>query len=281
MKRLPPKAGGADSGDNETTEPETPTVYTITNNLTNVTSNNNATEVEAGDSYEATLTADDGYEISSIIVEVGGEDVTEYVGLTDGYFYIGNVGGDIVITAIAEKVASNGKIYVFDSTSSSNFLFGEYHYKEYAGSVNEEAETSWPPSNDEDGLNTDASKIILQADYNTLLKPTGASPAWLCLEANYNGFFANNNSYIYNGTTYEPCKLGVPLEEVTLHVNAYCTDSGYATITYNDDSTNQITVTGTTLTEYSMSITLVSNAFFDFNSVEGCGNFVITDIWFE
>lgn len=74
--------------------------YSITNNLTNCTSSNNATGIASGGSYSATLTETSGYELSSVTVTMGGSDVTSTV-YSNGTITIASVSGDIVITAIA------------------------------------------------------------------------------------------------------------------------------------------------------------------------------------
>lgn len=80
--------------------------YTITQNLTNITSNNSATSVIEGESFTTTLTANDGYEISNVVVEMGGLDITmdAYIG---GTISIANVTGNVVITATAVKTGTS------------------------------------------------------------------------------------------------------------------------------------------------------------------------------
>lgn len=80
--------------------------YTITSNLTNVTSNNSMTSVIEGESFTTTLTANDGYEISNVVVEMGGLDITidAYIG---GTISIANVTGNVVITATAVKTGTS------------------------------------------------------------------------------------------------------------------------------------------------------------------------------
>lgn len=80
------------------------TVYTITNNLTNVTNSNAAASVEEGGSYSATLTVDDGYALESLAITMGGVDVTDTV-YAEGYILITEVTGDVVITAAAAEPA--------------------------------------------------------------------------------------------------------------------------------------------------------------------------------
>lgn len=74
--------------------------YTVTNNLTNVTNSSSATEVEEGWSYSATLTAFSGHAISSVVVKMGGVDITS-TAYSGGKITISSVTGDIVITAVA------------------------------------------------------------------------------------------------------------------------------------------------------------------------------------
>lgn len=81
-------------------EPTTQT-YTITSNLTNCTINNSATAVDEGSAYNATITANSGYELKSVTVTIGGSAVS----VSGGVINIASVTGDIVITAVAEEKA--------------------------------------------------------------------------------------------------------------------------------------------------------------------------------
>ena len=64
-------------------EPEIPdspvNVYSVTNNLTNVSTNNSITSIEEGQSYNATLTCGDDYDIYSVVVNMNGVDITNSV----------------------------------------------------------------------------------------------------------------------------------------------------------------------------------------------------------
>lgn len=95
------------SGGDEPVSPDVPVVikYKVTNNLTNVSTTNAAATIEQGAIYVASLSADDGYEISGVTVTMGGEDVTATC-YADGAISIPSVTGDIVITAVAEVPAS-------------------------------------------------------------------------------------------------------------------------------------------------------------------------------
>ena len=85
-----------------------PTVYRrITNSLTHVTSSNAAVSVEDGAAYTATLTAENGYTMSSVIVTMGEADITATAYNADtGVISIAAVTGNVVITAKATKVVS-------------------------------------------------------------------------------------------------------------------------------------------------------------------------------
>jgi hypothetical protein len=82
---------------------ESVTYYSITNNLTNVTNSNNASTIQSGSSYYATLTPDSGLSLTNVSVTMGGEAVS----VTDGIINIVSVTGDIVITAEAESTVVN------------------------------------------------------------------------------------------------------------------------------------------------------------------------------
>lgn len=89
---------GDDSGDDT---PETVT-YTITNNLTDVVSNNTDTSVNKNAAYSATLTAADGFTLegASVSVKMGDVDITT-TAYANGVVSISAVTGNVVITAKA------------------------------------------------------------------------------------------------------------------------------------------------------------------------------------
>lgn len=78
--------------------------YTITQNLTNVTSDNSATSVREGESFTANLTANDGCTLSDVTVKMGGADITS-TAVSGGTISIASVTGNIIITAVAESNA--------------------------------------------------------------------------------------------------------------------------------------------------------------------------------
>lgn len=78
-------------------------VYFISNKLTNITNSNTAKNILEGDSYVATLTPSEGFEISDVVVKMGNIDITS-TAYADGSININNVTGNIIITAIATKI---------------------------------------------------------------------------------------------------------------------------------------------------------------------------------
>ena len=74
--------------------------YTVTNTLTQCTTNNSATKAVRGSAYSATITANSGYELKSVTVTMGGNNVS----VSGGNINIANVTGKIVITAVAEEI---------------------------------------------------------------------------------------------------------------------------------------------------------------------------------
>lgn len=76
--------------------------YTVTNNLTNVTSSNVSTSVSDGSQYYATLTPKSGYTLGSVTVTMGGTNVTSSA-YSNGVINIPRVTGNIVITATATE----------------------------------------------------------------------------------------------------------------------------------------------------------------------------------
>lgn len=84
------------------------TVYrSITNSLTHVTSSNAAVSVEDGAAYTATLTAESGYTMGTVVVKMGGTDITSTAyTASSGVVSIAEVTGDVTITAAAVKIVT-------------------------------------------------------------------------------------------------------------------------------------------------------------------------------
>ena len=74
-----------------------------------MTSSSKVTSVKSGEPYNTTLTANPGYELESVIVKMGGSDITESA-YSDGDITISAVTGNIVITASAVQSSSSGQL---------------------------------------------------------------------------------------------------------------------------------------------------------------------------
>lgn len=89
--------------------------YSVTKDLTSCTIDNSCTTIIEGESYSATISANSGYELSSVRVTMGGTDITSSV-VSGGNISIASVTGNIIITAVAEESAPKGNLV--DPTSS-------------------------------------------------------------------------------------------------------------------------------------------------------------------
>ena len=96
---------------------DTNVYYTVKNTLTNCKNSNSATQVIEGNSYSATITANDGYELKTVTVTMGGTNVS----VSGGKINIASVTGNIVITAVAEVVKTETNFAVYNSTNTSDW----------------------------------------------------------------------------------------------------------------------------------------------------------------
>ena len=85
------------------------TRYTITNNLTNVSTSNSANSIAEGSSYEAKLSVSTGYNIGNVSITMGGVDITSTC-YNNKTITISSVTGNIVITAVAVEAAGTTDI---------------------------------------------------------------------------------------------------------------------------------------------------------------------------
>lgn len=76
--------------------------YSVTYNLTDVTSSNTATEAVEGNSFTATLSVGTDYALDTVKVTMGGVDITA-TAYANGVISIAEVTGNIVITATAKE----------------------------------------------------------------------------------------------------------------------------------------------------------------------------------
>lgn len=76
--------------------------YTVTNSLANCTTSNNTSNATSGGTYSATLAADTGYTLGTVLVVMGGANITSTAyNSSTGAISIAEVTGDISITADA------------------------------------------------------------------------------------------------------------------------------------------------------------------------------------
>ena len=109
------KIDGIASGDSGTT-----TKYTITNNLTNVSTNNSTQTVIAKSSYSATLSPYSGYTMNTITVTMGGVNVTSTT-VANNKITISSVTGNVVITANATSTTVTPTVNPVFELNASNF----------------------------------------------------------------------------------------------------------------------------------------------------------------
>ena len=105
------KLSATSSGGSETTK------YTITNNLTNCTTNNPAITVDKNSSYTATLTANSGYTLGTPTIVMGLTDITS-TAYRDGVITINDVTGNITITCSASATNACTSISLDQTTLS-------------------------------------------------------------------------------------------------------------------------------------------------------------------
>ena len=99
---------GENAGDLVITGNATKKTYTITNNLTGVTSSNTTTSIEYGSSFETTLSASEHHKVVGVTVTMGGVAQSSAYDVSTGKVSIANVTGNIVITASSEEYAVTG-----------------------------------------------------------------------------------------------------------------------------------------------------------------------------
>ena len=91
-------------------------MYTVSNNLTHCTTNNDAASIGEGQAYRATITAEEGYQLDTATITMGGTDVTATV-YNAGVINIASVTGNIVITVTTSEDMT-GVLHFVDFTQS-------------------------------------------------------------------------------------------------------------------------------------------------------------------
>lgn len=93
--------------------------YTITNTLSNITNSNAAQSVDEYHSYVATLTANNGYAISSVSITMAGADASQYY--SNGTINIPSVTGNIIIAATATEIVRENLLTMNDGKINKRF----------------------------------------------------------------------------------------------------------------------------------------------------------------
>lgn len=106
--------------------------YVISNNLTNVSTNNSMTSIEENKSYSAKLTAYSGYTINSIIVTMGGTNITS-TSVANNTINISKVTGNVTITASATLTTTTTVPNPVFELNASNFTSGANKWVDLVG----------------------------------------------------------------------------------------------------------------------------------------------------
>ena len=107
------------------------TTYSVVNNLSNASTSNGTATIVDGSTYTATITANSGYELSSIRVTMGGVDITS-TAVSGSNITIAKVTGDIVITATTTviEVPPSYTNLVLTSTDANGNIYNGTGYQE-------------------------------------------------------------------------------------------------------------------------------------------------------
>ena len=115
--------------------------FSITNKLTNVSNSNSAIQIDYGNSYSATITANSGYGITSISITMGGVDITSTT-FNNNEINISKVTGDLIISISATETLTISNIANITQTPNTEF------YIEYTTNIAvAKHEVSWDGGN--------------------------------------------------------------------------------------------------------------------------------------
>lgn len=208
--------------------------YSVTNNLTNCTTNNSVSTVKLGDGYSATITPDSGYVLdgAAVTVTMNGEDVTTSV-YNNGTIQIASVTGNIVITvtavvAIVENLFDKSKCTINSRYSGGTGIVtaGGYFITDYIPCSPGDVLT-WRGGTLHDTLDKiafyKADKTPVSAKsfayvYFTVIS-SGKNPA-THFEANANGSYSNTLGKIWAGSTTAESQLS---DFAYVRINSYVT----------------------------------------------------------
>lgn len=167
--------------------------YTVTNTLTNCTSNNSTTSIRKGSAYSATISPDSGYQMkgATVLITMGGADITS-AAYSDNTITIVAVTGNIVINITAPAIIGPQWI---ETTSPSSVYYN--HVSSVAGAIYANHVVSRSSNNpgyssiakSSDGINWE---MIGTVNKNTLYDQDGISQPFI---------FGENGVVIYPSST--------------------------------------------------------------------------------
>ena len=183
------------------------TRYTITNNLTNVSTSNSANSIAEGSSYEAKLSVSTGYNIGNVNITMGGVDITSTC-YNNKTISISSVTGNIVITAVAVEAAGTTDI---DSKYTLVYSLGEETV--FNGSSNIETGVKLFDSDKDFTILADftpSSQNISPSKQNVLFRIKQSQAPWIGIDiSNWNGgTTTGNRGSMVNGSTKKGYILG-------------------------------------------------------------------------
>ena len=183
------------------------TRYTITNNLTNVSTSNSANSIAEGSSYEAKLSVSTGYNIGNVSITMGGVNITSTC-YNNKTINISSVTGNIVITA--EAVESTGTTDM-DSKYTLAYSLGEETV--FDGSSNIETGVKLFDSDKDFTILADftpSSQSVSSSKQNVLFRIKQNQAPWIGIDiSNWNGgTTTGNRGSMVNGATKKGYILG-------------------------------------------------------------------------
>jgi hypothetical protein len=199
------------------------TVYSITNNLTNVSTASAVVSVEENSTFTTTLTADAGYTLSDVTVTMGGTDVTADV-YADGVVSITAVTGNVVITAVAVS---------FESVTITNLLYtmGVYIKPATALTISGNNSMMACTSSEEQALSASNSTYTL---YPVPI-PVGAT----CVTCNFGNL--NFDGYVIDSSGAKLVSIGNKASGTIYDFSAYTT-AAYLSLIVRDSADGSCTV---------------------------------------
>lgn len=152
----------------------TPETYGITQSCTNCTSSSNVSAVNKNDSFTATYTPNPGYSSVSLIVKMGGTDITTS-SVSDNKVTISKVTGNVAITANGvQKITYTVSFSGVSGIASQTVAAGGYATEPPTPTKDGYVFDGWYNGNSKWNFNTDkvTSNITLTAKFNELTKYT-------------------------------------------------------------------------------------------------------------